>query len=72
MLLKGDSPVPFQTIKLKQLQGLLDNNTQVVVVSLCSLEMLEEEDKKLSSSTTLSSWQKKENLNLKALITTYQ
>jgi len=72
MLLKGDSPVPFQTIKLKQLQCLLDNNTQVVVVSLCSLRMLEEEDNKLSSSTTLSSWQKKENPNLKALITTYQ
>jgi len=58
MLLKGDNPIPFQTIKLKQLQGLL-------VVSLCSLGMLEEEDKKLSSSTTLSSWQKKRILTLK-------
>jgi hypothetical protein len=61
MLLKGDSHVPFQIIKLEQLQGLLDNNTQVVTVKLYSLKILEEEDKKLSSSITLSPWQKKED-----------
>jgi hypothetical protein len=71
MLLKGDSHVPFQIIKLEQLQGLLDNNTQVVTIKLYSLKILEEEDKKLSSSITLSPWQKKKIPDLIALITTY-
>jgi hypothetical protein len=50
---------------------LLDNNTQVVTVKLYSLKILEEEDKKLSSSITLSPWQKKKIPDLIALIATY-
>jgi len=57
--------------KLLNLNNSRACNTQVVTVKLYSLKILEEEDKKLSSSITLSPWQKKKIPDLIALIATY-
>lgn len=54
VLLKGNNLIPFQTIRVEQLKSLLNSNTQVDGVSLCSLRLLRAEDKNICSLTTTS------------------
>jgi hypothetical protein len=51
VLLKGESPIKFQAIKLTRLQGLLNSPKQMAELHLCSLQVLEDDALALSSLT---------------------